>query len=58
MIRYRYIGLEEFLKGETALGKWGRGLKFYVQVDRFDHEWSHGWWLTDADDWEGINGQT
>ena len=42
MQRYKYIGITEFLVGETALGRLCDGV-FMVQVDRLAHAWSHGW---------------
>lgn len=50
--RYEYVGNDDFLKGETALGtiRIADG-EFVVQVDRFDHPWSHGWHVTPEKDW-------
>ena len=49
-MRYSYTGKEDFLLNETALGRIVDG-KFKVQVDRFDHEYSHGWWEQKEEDW-------
>ena len=50
MLRYRYIGSNPFLYDETALGQIVSGV-FKVQVDRFDHPWSHLWHITPEKDW-------
>jgi hypothetical protein len=39
--------------GKTALGRFWDGI-FVVQVDEFDHMWSHGWHETPVADWELI----
>ena len=56
MKHYRYIGAEPSLVGTTALGQMigGELQVFKVQVDRFDHPWSHFWWETLEADWEEI----
>ena len=53
---YRYVGVGPFLAaGETALGRVRPGTRiFEVQVDRFEHPWSHGWHETSICDWEPI----
>ena len=52
-MRYEYIGQDPSLKGETALGTIRmRDAEFVVQVDRFDHPWSHGWHATPEKDWQ------
>ena len=52
--KFRYVGSDTLLIGETAVGQMLGGV-FKVQVDRFDHPWSHGWHETLADDWEEID---
>jgi len=53
MKHYRYTGNERLHLGTTALGQTIGGV-FKVQVDRFEHPWSHGWHETPADDWKEI----
>ena len=53
MHQYRYIGADDFLTGETALGKIIDD-KFQVQVDRFEHPWSHFWHETPEAEWEQL----
>ena len=49
--RYRYVGNKPYLKGMTALGRF-KGGKFYVQVDKFSHRFSHGWWQQSIENWK------
>jgi len=51
MNHYRYIGDDDFLVGKTALGRMIDGV-FKVQVDRFDHPWSHYWHESPEEQWE------
>ena len=51
MKHYRYIGADDFLTGETALGRIVAGV-FKVQVDRLEHPWSHDWHETPQEDWQ------
>jgi hypothetical protein len=50
MRQFRYIGSDPSLVGETAIGQMVDGV-FKVQVDRFDHPWSHFWHETPKGDW-------
>ncbi len=49
-----HLGLPEDtpidLSGETAMGQW-KDDKFVVQVNRFDHPWSHFWHETPRQEW-------
>jgi hypothetical protein len=54
MKHYRYIGADDFLVGQTALGLEIDGV-FKVQVDRFAHLWSHGWHETPRGDWREMD---
>lgn len=57
MKHYKYVGDNMrtivILSGETALGHEINGV-FKVQVDRFEHPWSHGWHDTYREEWEEI----
>lgn len=55
MKRYRYTGNKRELIGETALGKVDAKGRFEVQVDRFTHRYSHGWWRQSPQHWERIH---
>lgn len=46
-----FLGFND-LKGQTALGQ--TLASFVVQVDNFEHRWSHGWHLTDRKHWVEI----
>lgn len=50
MFHYRYIGADDFLTGETALGQEIDGV-FKVQVNRIEHPWAHGWHETPCEQW-------
>lgn len=47
---FRYIGDDVQLRDCTALGRKSID-EFRVQVDSFDHPWSHGWHLSPESDW-------
>jgi hypothetical protein len=52
MIHAKYIGEIEFLQGESALIQpTDDPTVIKVQVDRFEHPWSHGWHLSLAKEW-------
>ena len=48
--KFRYVGSDTLLIGETAVGQMLGGV-FKVQVDRFEHPWSHHWHETPPSDW-------
>ena len=50
--QFEYTGESEKLIGQTALGKFDSDGSFAVQVDKFDHEWSHKWHKTPICDWK------
>ena len=54
MRRFKYIGSDDFLVDETALGKWTASGTFRIQVDRFEHPYSHGWHRAIERHWEEI----
>jgi hypothetical protein len=54
MKRYRYVGSDSALIGETSLGQVIDDV-FKVQADRFDHPWSHFWWTTPINQWIEID---
>ena len=53
MTQYRYVGDNQFLVGETALGMIVDGV-FKVQVDRLSHIWSHYWHEQPIEHWEAL----
>jgi len=54
MKHYRYIGADDFLAGQTALGREVGGV-FQVQGDCFIHLWSHGWHETPREEWREMD---
>ena len=53
MKKYRYIGTDPMLVGQTALGRFTKHRnRFVVQVDFIHHVWSHGWHRTPLSDWK------
>lgn len=50
MKQYEYVGDDILLIWTTALGQEIDGV-FKVQVDKFEHSWSHGWHETPREDW-------
>lgn len=56
MKHYEYIGDNILLILATALGQEDDGV-FKVQVDEFQHPWSHGWHETPREDWCEMPGE-
>lgn len=51
MRHYTYVGPEDHLRGQRALGILGDDDSFKVQVDDHAHPWSHGWNTADPSHW-------
>ncbi len=56
MRRYRYIGVDPFLSGMTALGQEADNV-FTVQADDLEHPWAFDWHETSKTDWQEIDEQ-
>jgi hypothetical protein len=49
--RVRYTGTGKYLRGLTALGRFGNDGKFFVQVDKLSHRYAHSWWQQNPANW-------
>ena len=52
MVKVRYVGLDQRLRGCTALGRYNKHGHFMVQIDQLDSDWSHHWHVTNPRQWQ------